>query len=178
MFWGVCRGGVCRKTSRSVTNLCREMAAEACCKPYMSLIRSPLFIHQGLYAKGLKGPGFITLVNWHLFRGGETPRTAGCHTRDDLFCLMMIQGLAWYCTRSAKKLPKQTRPAQSHGDHTTHNGTKHLVGLGALYKPQSTPGSFRMGFRKPCAYFVSAGWTKKITQHLSSTPDTPRANPH
>ena len=39
---GACRGGVCRKTPLSVTNLCREMAAQACYKanvfdslPYM-----------------------------------------------------------------------------------------------------------------------------------------------
>ena len=31
-FWGVCRGGVCRRTPPSVTKLCREMAANASCK--------------------------------------------------------------------------------------------------------------------------------------------------
>ena len=29
---GACRGGVCRRTPPSVTNLCREMAAQACYK--------------------------------------------------------------------------------------------------------------------------------------------------
>ena len=29
---GACRGGVCRRTPPSVTNLCCEMAAQACCK--------------------------------------------------------------------------------------------------------------------------------------------------
>ena len=29
---GACRGGGCRRTPPSVTNLCREMAAQACCK--------------------------------------------------------------------------------------------------------------------------------------------------
>ena len=29
---GACRGGVCRKTPPSVTNLCREMAAQSCYK--------------------------------------------------------------------------------------------------------------------------------------------------
>ena len=30
---GACRGGVCRRTPPSVTNLCREMVAQACYKP-------------------------------------------------------------------------------------------------------------------------------------------------
>ena len=33
MLLVVCRGGVCRKTPPSVTNLCRDMAAQACYKP-------------------------------------------------------------------------------------------------------------------------------------------------
>ena len=36
---GVCRGGVCRRTPLSVTNLCREMAAQACYKANIFLIR-------------------------------------------------------------------------------------------------------------------------------------------
>ena len=32
-FWEVCREGVCRRTPPSVTNLCRDMAAQACYKP-------------------------------------------------------------------------------------------------------------------------------------------------
>ena len=32
---GACRRGVCRRTPVSVTNLCREMAAQACYKAYV-----------------------------------------------------------------------------------------------------------------------------------------------
>ena len=35
LYLGVCRGGVCRKTPPPVTNLCREMAAQACFKTYV-----------------------------------------------------------------------------------------------------------------------------------------------
>ena len=33
VFLGICRGGVCRRTTLSVTNLCCEMAAQACYTP-------------------------------------------------------------------------------------------------------------------------------------------------
>ena len=33
--WGFVAEGVCRKTPPSVTNLCREMAAQACYKAYV-----------------------------------------------------------------------------------------------------------------------------------------------
>ena len=41
---GACRGGVCRRTPQSVTNLCREMAAQACYKANF-LIRCHIYTH-------------------------------------------------------------------------------------------------------------------------------------
>ena len=40
-----CRGGVCRRTSPSVTNVCREMAAQACYKANVFSIRCQICIH-------------------------------------------------------------------------------------------------------------------------------------
>ena len=44
LFLRVCRGEVCRSTPPSVTNLCREMAAQACYKPNV-LIRYHICIY-------------------------------------------------------------------------------------------------------------------------------------